>query len=86
MLAGYGVESGQQFLQIEVPLAWPGILTGAILAFAHTLGEFGVVLMVGGNLDPNELESLLEYELETHHKEAAEPAHAVQKVADADLV
>jgi chemotaxis protein MotA len=40
-------------------------------------------LMVGGNLDPNELESLLEYELETHHKEAAEPAHAVQKVADA---
>jgi chemotaxis protein MotA len=38
--------------------------------------------MVGGNLDPNELESLLEYELETHHKEAAEPAHAVQKVAD----
>ncbi|MFM7709005.1 MAG: flagellar motor stator protein MotA [Gammaproteobacteria bacterium] len=40
-------------------------------------------LMVGGNLDPNELESLLEYELETHHKEAHEPAHAVQKVADA---
>lgn len=40
-------------------------------------------LIVGGNLDPQELESLLEYELETHHKEAAEPAHAVQKVADA---
>jgi len=40
-------------------------------------------LMVGGNLDPHELESLLEYELETHHKEALEPAHAVQKVADA---
>ena len=40
-------------------------------------------LMVGGNLDPHELESLLEYELETHHKEAHEPAHAVQKVADA---
>lgn len=40
-------------------------------------------LMVGGNLDPHELESLLEYELETHHKEAAEPAHAVQRVADA---
>ena len=40
-------------------------------------------LMVGGNLDPNELESPLEYELDTHHKEAAEPAHAVQKVADA---
>jgi len=40
-------------------------------------------LMVGGNLDPHELESLLEYELETHHKEAHEPSHAVQKVADA---
>jgi chemotaxis protein MotA len=40
-------------------------------------------LISGGNLDPQELESLLEYELETHHKEAAEPAHAVQKVADA---
>jgi chemotaxis protein MotA len=40
-------------------------------------------LMVGGNLDPHELESLLEYELETHHKECHEPAHAVQKVADA---
>jgi chemotaxis protein MotA len=40
-------------------------------------------LIVGGNLDPHELESLLEYELETHHKEAEGPAHAVQKVADA---
>jgi len=40
-------------------------------------------LMVGGNLDHHELESLLEYELETHYKEAHEPAHAVQKVADA---
>jgi chemotaxis protein MotA len=39
-------------------------------------------LIVGGNLDPHELESLLEYELETHHKEAAEPGHAVQAVAD----
>ena len=40
-------------------------------------------LISGGNLDPHELESLLEYELETHHKETAEPSHAVQKVADA---
>jgi len=40
-------------------------------------------LISGGNLDPHELESLLEYELDTHHKEAAEPAHAVQKVSDA---
>jgi chemotaxis protein MotA len=40
-------------------------------------------LIIGGNLDPHELESLLEYELETHHKDSAEPAHAVQRVADA---
>jgi chemotaxis protein MotA len=40
-------------------------------------------LIIGGNLDPHELESLLEYELETHHQEAAEPGHAVQRVADA---
>jgi molybdate transport system permease protein len=36
--------------QIELPLAWPGILTAMVLSFAHTLGEFGVVLMVGGNI------------------------------------
>jgi chemotaxis protein MotA len=40
-------------------------------------------LMVGGSLDPHELESMLEQELETHHQEAHEPASAVQKVADA---
>src|SRR5262249_25128654 len=33
-----------------LPLAWPGILAGLILSFAHTMGEFGVVLMVGGNI------------------------------------
>lgn len=40
-------------------------------------------LMTGGNLAPHELESLLEYELETHHHEALEPSHSVQKVGDA---
>nr|WP_274597288.1 molybdate ABC transporter permease subunit [Microvirga tunisiensis] len=35
---------------IDLPLAWPGIVTGLVLAFAHTLGEFGVVLMVGGSI------------------------------------
>jgi len=33
---------------VELPLAWPGVLTAMVLSFAHTLGEFGVVLMVGG--------------------------------------
>lgn len=45
-----GMSRGQTFRRIELPLAWPGILTGVALTFAHTLGEFGVVLMVGGNI------------------------------------
>jgi molybdate transport system permease protein len=36
--------------RIDLPLAWPGIVTGLVLTFAHTLGEFGVVLMVGGSI------------------------------------
>jgi molybdate transport system permease protein len=38
------------FWSIAVPLARPGFLTGAVLGFAHTVGEFGVVLMIGGNI------------------------------------
>ena len=38
------------FLTVAVPLSAPGFLTAAILTFAHTVGEFGVVLMIGGNL------------------------------------
>jgi molybdate transport system permease protein len=45
-----GVSRGATFRRVLVPLAAPGIATGAILSFAHTLGEFGVVLMVGGNI------------------------------------
>jgi molybdate transport system permease protein len=45
-----GLTPWEQFRRIEFPLAWPGVLTASILTFAHTLGEFGVVLMVGGNL------------------------------------
>jgi molybdate transport system permease protein len=45
-----GVSRLATFVRIVVPLAWPGILTGMILTFAHTVGEFGVVLMVGGNI------------------------------------
>jgi len=36
--------------RVELPLAWPGILSAMVLIFAHTLGEFGVVLMVGGSI------------------------------------
>ncbi len=45
-----GVSRMATFRRVIVPLAMPGIATGAILSFAHTLGEFGVVLMVGGNI------------------------------------
>jgi molybdate transport system permease protein len=45
-----GVSPLGTFLRVTLPLAWPGVLAGAVLTFAHTLGEFGVVLMVGGNI------------------------------------
>jgi molybdate transport system permease protein len=45
-----GVSRLGTFFRVVVPLAWTGILTGMILTFAHTVGEFGVVLMVGGNI------------------------------------
>jgi len=38
------------FFSVALPLASPGLLTGAILGFAHTVGEFGVVLMIGGSI------------------------------------
>lgn len=43
-----GMAPWQVLLRIELPLAWPGIVSGLVMTFAHTLGEFGVVLMVGG--------------------------------------
>ncbi|HEY2152684.1 MAG TPA: molybdate ABC transporter permease subunit [Vicinamibacterales bacterium] len=45
-----GASRLRTFTRIVVPLARPGIVAGMVLSFAHTLGEFGVVLMVGGNL------------------------------------
>jgi molybdate transport system permease protein len=46
-----GVSRARTFARVVLPLAFPGILSGMVLTFAHTLGEFGVVLMVGGNLE-----------------------------------
>ena len=48
--ATLGASRWRTFTSIILPLSRSGIITGAILSFAHTLGEFGVVLMVGGNL------------------------------------
>jgi len=45
-----GASRLRTFLRVNLPLAAPGVLAGSILAFAHALGEFGVVLMVGGNI------------------------------------
>ncbi|MGA6981063.1 MAG: molybdate ABC transporter permease subunit [Candidatus Sulfotelmatobacter sp.] len=45
-----GASPWRTFLRVIVPLSKPGLITGVALAFAHTTGEFGVVLMVGGNI------------------------------------
>jgi molybdate transport system permease protein len=45
-----GASRWRTFIRVLVPLSMDGIVTGVVLSFAHTLGEFGVVLMVGGNL------------------------------------
>lgn len=45
-----GASSWQSFLRVAVPLARPGFVGGALLSFAHTVGEFGAVLMIGGNI------------------------------------
>ncbi|WP_372618390.1 molybdate ABC transporter permease subunit [Falsiroseomonas sp.] len=52
-----GMAPWKVFTAVELPLAWPGIATAAVLTFAHTLGEFGVVLMVGGAI-PGETQTI----------------------------
>jgi molybdate transport system permease protein len=62
-----------RFFSVAVPLARPGFITAAVLGFAHTIGEFGVVLMIGGNI-PGETQvlSIAIYD----HVEALEYGHA----------
>ena len=48
--ATLGASPLDRFFTIAVPLAWPGYLTATVLGFAHTVGEFGLVLMIGGNI------------------------------------
>ena len=48
--ATLGASPLRTFFRVVLPLSVPGIITGTALSFAHTLGEFGVVLMVGGNI------------------------------------
>jgi len=48
--ATLGASPADRFFSITMPLARPGFITAAVLGFAHTIGEFGVVLMIGGNI------------------------------------
>jgi molybdate transport system permease protein len=48
--ATLGATPLKTFFRVTAPLSKPGLITGAVLTFAHTMGEFGVVLMVGGNI------------------------------------
>ena len=52
-----GLSRWRGLWRIELPLAWPGIVSALVLTFAHTLGEFGVVLMVGGSI-PGETKTI----------------------------
>jgi molybdate transport system permease protein len=62
-----------RFFAVALPLARPGFITAAILGFAHTVGEFGVVLMIGGNIpDKTRVISVQIYD----HVEAMEYAEA----------
>jgi molybdate transport system permease protein len=45
-----GLSRWETMRRIELPLAWPGIVSAVALTFAHTLGEFGVILMIGGSI------------------------------------
>jgi molybdate transport system permease protein len=45
-----GISPWRTLWRIELPLAWPGIISGMIMTIAHTMGEFGVVLMIGGSI------------------------------------
>jgi molybdate transport system permease protein len=55
--ASLGASPIDRFFTIALPLARPGFITASVLGFAHTLGEFGVVLMIGGNI-PGETQVL----------------------------
>lgn len=46
-----GVSKPATFFRVTIPLSLAGVVTGVVLSFAHTMGEFGVILMVGGNIE-----------------------------------
>ena len=71
--ATLGASPLDRFFTVAVPLARPGFFTAAVLGFAHTVGEFGVVLMIGGNIPgKTQVVSISIYD----HVEAMEYGHA----------
>ena len=71
--ASLGASPIDRFLTVALPLARPGFITAAVLTFAHTVGEFGVVLMLGGNISgETRVVSVQIYD----HVEAMEYGHA----------
>lgn len=77
--ATLGASPLDRFFSVVVPLAKPGFVTAAILGFAHTIGEFGIVLMIGGNIpDETRMVSVQIYD----HVEALQytQAHALSGV------
>ncbi|MBD3765243.1 MAG: molybdate ABC transporter permease subunit [Rhodobacterales bacterium] len=52
-----GLSPWRALWKVDLPLAWPGLMTAMVLTFAHTLGEFGIVLMVGGSI-PGETKTI----------------------------
>jgi molybdate transport system permease protein len=70
-----GLHAWQVFLRVELPLAWPGVLSAMVLTLVHTFGEFGVVLMMGGNI-PGQTQTIAiaiydrvqAFELESAHR------------------
>lgn len=52
-----GLSPWRALWKVDLPLAWPGLVTAMVLTFAHTLGEFGIVLMVGGSI-PGETKTI----------------------------
>jgi molybdate transport system permease protein len=68
-----------RFFSVALPMARPGLLTATILGFTHTIGEFGIVLMIGGNIpDKTRVVSMQIY----NHVEALDygPAHGLAAV------
>ena len=71
--ASLGASFWDSFLSVIIPLARPAFLTASVLGFAHTLGEFGIVLMIGGNIPgKTQVVSIAIYD----HVEGLEYTHA----------